>query len=409
MTMLVLHDDTRARSFEPFALTRPLGEVRAGAEVLRRRWEIALGLPCTGFVGAAHLADFHEPWAPPPATGVLAAGTIVANARFAVGLDAGATDGDVWVCGGEVAAVRLHAPVPVAHLADGRVPLGSLAQPHAAVTPVTGRWLEQVWDLIGQLPAMLAEDIPLLASDLMVGGPPAHTTVIGQYPVYVEGGAHVEPHTVLDVSAGPILLRKGATVQAFTRLVGPAVIGVGSSVMGDRIACVSIGEMCKIHGEVNTVIVLGHSNKGHDGFVGHSILGRWVNLGAGTITSNLKNTYGTVALWTPDGIRDSGLQFLGTMFGDHVKTGIGMRLTTGCVLGAGANVFDAMAPKAVPPFAWGSGAPYGSYDLDKFIEVAQRMMGRRHVDLTESARHQLAAAYARAQSPEVAAQWLVTR
>ncbi len=407
--MLVLHDDTRARTFEPFALTRPLGEVRAGAELLRRRWEIALGLRCSGFVGAAHLADFHEPWAPSAATGVLAAGTIVAHARFAVGLEALAPDGDLWICGDDVAAVRLHAPVPVAHLADGSVALASLAPPHAAVTPVAGRWLEQVWDLIGHLGEMLAEDIPLLASDLMVGGPPAHATVIGQHAVYVEGGAHVEPHTVLDVSAGPILLRKGATVQAFTRLVGPAVVGQGSSVAGDRIACVSIGDVCKIHGEVNTVIVLGHSNKGHDGFVGHSVLGRWVNLGAGTITSNLKNTYGSVALWTPDGIRDSGLQFLGTMFGDHVKTGIGLRLTTGCVIGAGANVFDAMAPKVVAPFAWGTGAPYGTYDLDKFMEVARRMMGRRHVDLTEVARRQLAAAYARAASPEVAARWRVTR
>ena len=97
--------------------------------------------------------------------------------------------------------------------------------------------------------------------------------------------------------------------------------------------------MCKVRGELSNTIFLGYSNKGHDGFVGHSYLGRWVNLGAGTITSNLKNTYGTVSLWTPDGVRDTGLQFLGTLFGDHVKTGIGLRLTTGTVLGAGANVY----------------------------------------------------------------------
>ena len=84
-----------------------------------------------------------------------------------------------------------------------------------------------------------------------------------------------------------------------------------------------------MHGELSNSILIGHANKGHDGFVGHSILGRWVNLGAGTITSNLKNTYGTVQLWTPDGVRETGLQFLGTLFGDHAKTGIGLRLTTG--------------------------------------------------------------------------------
>jgi len=118
-----------------------------------------------------------------------------------------------------------------------------------------------------------------------------------------------------------------------------------------------------------------------------------VNLGAGTITSNLKNTYGPVSLWTPRAMRDTGMQFLGTMFGDHAKTGIGLRLTTGTVLGAGANVYGNMPPKVVPPFAWGEGSPYTTYRLDKFLEVAERMMARRHVELSERARRQLSAAY----------------
>jgi len=150
-----------------------------------------------------------------------------------------------------------------------------------------------------------------------------------------------------------------------------------------------------VHGEVSNVIFIGHANKGHDGFVGHSILGRWVNLGAGTITSNLKNTYGTVQLWTPDGIRETGLQFLGTLFGDHAKTGIGLRLTTGTVIGAGANVYGTvMPPKAVPPFGWGEAGSLAAYRVEKFLEVAERMMARRHVTLTEGARQQLLASYA---------------
>ena len=274
-----------------------------------------------------------------------------------------------------------------------------------ALTPIAGRWITEVWDLIGTLPAMLAEDIPLLADELMASGAPSHATVTGSHAVFMEGGAIVEPLVVLDTSAGPILLRKGSVVQSFTRLVGPAVVGAGSTVTGDRIACVSIGDMCKVHGEVSTSIFLGHANKGHDGFVGHSIVGRWVNLGAGTVTSNLKNTYGTVALWTPDGVRDSGLQFLGTLFGDHVKTGIGLRLTTGCVLGAGANVFDQMPPKAVAPFSWGGGAPYAAFAFDKFGAIANRMMSRRHIELTARGEAQLTAAHARAQDPAYAARW----
>jgi UDP-N-acetylglucosamine diphosphorylase/glucosamine-1-phosphate N-acetyltransferase len=404
--MLVLYDDARARTFEPFALTRPLGEVRAGAELIRRRWEVALGRTCAGHCAAPHLAGYTEPWAPGVLMhATLAVGTVVANSRFAPSLVPTTAAADAWAWEGEIVAVRLATEVNSTEFADGSRSLEHYVRAGAVVHDLGGHWLRNVWDLVGYLAPMLTADIPLLAADLMVSRPPSHATVIGQHEVHVEGGAHVEPYVVLDATAGPILLRKGATVQSFTRLVGPAYVGEGSTVVGDRIATVSIGEVCKVHGEVSHVIFTGHANKGHDGFVGHSVLGRWVNLGAGTITSNLKNTYGTVALWTPEGVRDTGLQFLGTLFGDHVKTGIGMRLTTGCVLGAGANVFDAMPPKMVAPFSWGGGAPYAVYTLDKFLDVAERMMSRRHIELGDSARSQLRRAYARVQEPAVAQRW----
>jgi hypothetical protein len=166
--------------------------------------------------------------------------------------------------------------------------------------------------------------------------------------------------------------------------------------MADRISGCSIGEVARVHGEISSSIVLGHANKSHDGFVGHSYIGRWANLGAMTTTSNLKNTYGTVAMWTPEGARDTGLQFLGTLFGDHAKTGIGLPLTTGAVVGAGANVYDGMPPKFTPPFSWGAGAPYDVYDADRFVRVAARAMQRRGVALTAGAERVLRAAHARA-------------
>jgi hypothetical protein len=123
-----------------------------------------------------------------------------------------------------------------------------------------------------------------------------------------------------------------------------------------------------------------------------------VNLGAGTVTSNLKNTYGTVTLWTPEGARDTGAQKLGTLFGDHVKTGIGLRITTGTVLGAGSNVFGGDMPlKYVAPFSWGEGRSLGTFQLDKFLEVARRAMSRRQVTLGERGCRQLAVAFDRAQ------------
>jgi UDP-N-acetylglucosamine diphosphorylase/glucosamine-1-phosphate N-acetyltransferase len=203
----------------------------------------------------------------------------------------------------------------------------------------------------------------------------------------------IEPFVVLDANDGPILIRRGASIASFTRIVGPCYIGQESHIIGDAIRACSIGDVCKVRGEISGTVMLGHSNKGHTGFVGSSYIGRWVNLGAGTTTSNLKNTYGSVHLWTPSGIRDTRLQFLGSMFGDHVKTGIGTLLTTGCVVGAGSNIFGSeITSKYIPPFSWGSIEPYDRFESSKFIEIAERMMARRHVTLGYRARLLLAAA-----------------
>ena len=390
--MIILFDDARARTFEPFATTRPLGEVRAGALLVRERWEQVLAAGSTGFVSSPHLSGFAEFDAPPVHEGAVPAGTWLVNTRALPHLQPSTSKASVLAIEGQVAAVRLAAEVPAEQLRDPLFSLDDVTPGTGTMAHVPGVWLQHVWDLTGTLQALLLADLPLLGA--AIGARPLaeqQTTVpgvhvIGAHGVWMEEGATVEPMTVFDTSAGPVLLRAGAQVQAFTRVVGPCYVGRQSTVMGDRIAGCSIGDVCRVHGEVSSTIFIGHANKGHDGFVGHSVIGRWANLGAGTITSNLKNTYGSVSLWTPEGVRDTGLQFLGTMLGDHAKTGIGIRLTTGCVVGAGANVFDSMPPKQVPPFAWGGGAPYGVFGLEKFVDTAARMMSRRQVALSDEAR-----------------------
>lgn len=396
MSELFLYDDAIARAFEPFALTRPVCELRAGALLLRERWEHALAgrSRAAGFVSSPHLADFDEAGAAHFQSGVLPKGSVLVNARCAVALHPVAA-GDVWTCAGRVAAVVLSRNVEVAELASGQLGLDALAKEGGRSVTVSGRWMDHVWDFIAFLAPMLAEDIAVLAKGVARSGA-AVGMVVGTHPVHVEDGATVEPQVYFDTTAGPVLVRRGATILAFTRIVGPCVVGEESQVSGDRISGCSIGNGCKAHGELSSTIFLGHSNKGHDGFVGHSYLGRWVNLGAGTITSNLKNTYGKVQLWTPGGEQHTDLQFLGTFFGDHAKTGIGMKLNTGTVLGAGANIYGSvMPPRAVAPFAWGDQAPYSTYRLDKFIEVARRVMARRQVELSDREVRQLTAAYER--------------
>jgi UDP-N-acetylglucosamine diphosphorylase/glucosamine-1-phosphate N-acetyltransferase len=390
---LYFYDDARARQLEPFALTRPISEMRAGTSLLRRRWEIATSLESDGFIGAPHLASFEEGNAP---TAVaerteIPAGSVVVNSRCVISLDQKLDPFDLLMCEGLACAVRLARPVAASKFADGTLDLGTI-QTSLGGRKVSGRWMSEVWDFIASLSDQLAEDIPRRAKSLTMATP--DLTVVGKGKVYVEEGAEIGPNVVFDVSAGPILVRRGAVISPFTHLVGPTYVGAESQILGDRVAGSSIGDVCKVRGELSNSIFIGHANKGHAGFVGHSYLGRWANLGALTTTSNLKNTYGSIQLWTRAGLRNTGQQFLGTFFGDHVKTGIGTMLSTGTVIGAGANVFGGtMPPKVVPPFAWGDSEPYATFDLTKFLECAERAMARRHVKLGENARQQLAEAH----------------
>lgn len=399
MTALVLYDDARARRFEPFALTRPVSELRAGALLIRERWARALGVTATAFVGAPHLAAFDEPGAPAAATRV-PAGAIVANSRFAPmlrELSPAADRAAAWRNDGRIAAVRLTRALDIDMFRDGSLALDTLADV-GETAAVGGWWLDDVWQLVRDLAPMLADDIPVLGAGRRVLGR-EEALLIGPHPVYVEEGATVEPQVCFDTHRGPVLISAGAVVQSFTRIVGPLFAGEGSVLTTDRISGSSIGPHCNVHGEMSATVLVGYANKGHAGFVGHSYIGCWANLGAGTVTSNLKNTYGPVAIWTPDGMRDTAMQFLGSLVGDHAKTGINLPLTTGTVIGAGANVFGSMPPKVVAPFSWGDGGRVTTYQVDKFLTVAERVMARRDVTLSENARRLLAAAHAARWTP----------
>lgn len=396
MKRLYLYDDSTAREFQPFALTRPVSELRAGAELIRLRWERVARTRSYGFISSAHLENFEEMDSPPSvhAEATVPPGSVIASSRFVAALDGSLDDiSGAFACDGRVCAVRVRRSIDMKGLASGTVSLDSLVDDGTDPVSLAGRWLDHVSDLIGDLAPQLSEDIPLIGGSLS-GASIENATIIGRHPVYCETGVSIEPYVILDANDGPILIRRGVTIAAFSRIVGPCYLGEDSHVVGDAIRACSIGNVCKVRGEIASSVMLGHSNKGHTGFVGSSYIGRWVNLGAGTTTSNLKNTYGSVQLWTPRGVEDTGLQFLGSLIGDHAKTGIGTMLTTGCVVGAGANIYGAgVTPKNIPPFAWGDSEPYAKFESDKFVEVAERMMARRHVTLGAKGRRHLEAAY----------------
>ncbi|HVE34266.1 MAG TPA: putative sugar nucleotidyl transferase [Gemmatimonadaceae bacterium] len=403
MSSLYLYDDARARGFEPFASCRPISELVSGISTIRERWQIALqGVKATHYLAGQRHADFDEGSASVAAKGMVPAGAIVVNARAVPALPADIVKlgrynagCSVWRCGQRLAGIRLREATPASAFEDGVLTLEDLAAGTGGIGDMNGWWLDEVWDLVRVLPEQLANDLAQMAqSPGTLTNPPTHATVIGDKRVMLAEDVVIEPHVVFDTTDGAIYVGRGSHLRSFTRITGPCYLGREVTVMGGDITGSSIGDVSKVRGEISATTIVGHSNKGHEGFVGHSYIGRWVNLGAGTVTSNLKNTYGTVALWTPQGRRDTGLQFLGTLFGDHVKTGIGLRLTTGTVLGAGANVYGNMPPKVVAPFSWGDAPPYTVYHADKFVETAQRMMSRRHVELTERARRHLEAMHA---------------
>ncbi|MDA1081427.1 MAG: putative sugar nucleotidyl transferase [Gemmatimonadetes bacterium] len=392
--LFVLYDDSTARAAEPFALTRPFSELRAGAVVIRKRWERALGGTADGVCCDAHLRAYDELGAPAARSGTIAAGTVIVNSRFAPTLDAGVAalaPGDSLRADGKVVAVALGVAMSSDELADGAASLDRLASRDAG--SLDGWWMENAWDLVRHLPEMLTADARVLADDCP-DGPPAHISVLGEHRLAVQPGAYLEPHVVVDTTNGDVVIMEGARIGAFTRLAGPCVIGRHARIESGRITTSAIGEHSRVCGEMSVVIVAGHANKAHDGFVGHSVIGRWANLGAGTTTSNLKNSYGAVRMRDTRGEHDTGMQFLGSLVGDHAKLAIGTRLMTGTIVGAGANVFGDRAPdKFVPPFAWGDRAPFQRYELAKFLSVAEHVMRRRGVDLSAGMHDTLAAAW----------------
>lgn len=220
------------------------------------------------------------------------------------------------------------------------------------------RKINYLWDLIRHLKEDLEEDLKVLGAG--VKGQ-VHPSVVIYAPenVLIEEGAIVEALAVLDARSAPIYIGKNTVVRPQSYLRGP----------------LSIGPECRIGGEVIHSIFHGYSNKAHYGFIGHSYIGEWVNLGAGTTNSNLKNNYGNVKVMVGGKEVDSGEQFLGCFIGDHAKTGIGTLITTGTLIGVAANVFGGgVTAKNVPSFSWGGKE---TYDLEKAIETARTAMKRR--------------------------------
>ena len=258
-------------------------------------------------------------------------------------------------------------------------------------------------DLFTRLEDRLLQDLPLLkkAWNLRPSSMAKPTHVFGPVEdVWVASSAQVRAAT-MDTTKGPVVIGPRAIIEAGSHLDGPLLIHEGATVrMG---ACIKgatvIGPHCKVGGEVSNVHFQGWANKAHDGFLGNSVIGRWCNLGAGTQSSNLKNTYGEVRQWSSSSqcLEPTGLQFCGLLMGDHSRCGIGSTFNTGTVVGPASVIFDAgFPPKHVPPFSWLNAKTEESQvqDLQKMMATSEKVMARRGLALDDRSKANLSALHA---------------
>ena len=247
--------------------------------------------------------------------------------------------------------------------------------------------IQHTWDIFKLNGEAIQQDFELLTSGRTSQPIPEMTVAFNKEQIFIEEGAKL-PLCSLNAENGPIYIGKDSEIMEGSMIRGPfalcenATVKMSAKIYGPT----TIGPHSKVGGEINNCVIFGYSNKGHDGFLGNSVIGEWCNLGADTNNSNLKNNYAEVRLWDyeTEGFAKTGLQFCGLMMGDHSKCGINTMFNTGTVVGVSANIFGSGFPRNfIPSFSWGGSAGMTTYKTNKAFEVAQVVMSRRTIEFTE--------------------------
>lgn len=248
--------------------------------------------------------------------------------------------------------------------------------------------VEHTWDIFSKNDAAIREDFNYLTEGRKSQPIPKSVNTIATENIFIEEGAKLE-FVTLNASAGPIYIGKNSEIMEGTVIRGPFALCENAQVkLNAKIyGATTVGVGSRIGGEVKNSVLFANSNKGHDGFLGDSVLGEWCNIGADSNNSNLKNNYEEVKLWSyeTEGFAKTGLQFCGLMMGDHSKCGINTMFNTGTVVGVSANIFGSGFPRNfVPSFSWGGAAGFTTYVTKKAFETAKLVMGRRNIEFDET-------------------------
>lgn len=384
-------EDKQHSNLFPLALSRPVYELRSGMLTLRERFCRALASHDIRF----HMRDWiKETFAaahPDAKTGFTAGDALCVNGRVVA--DATVADAVTSLKQNECLRTKRGAVVAVRRTVASEAELERVFDEGAltglSTHTVDAAIIEYPWDLIFLNSELIERDARASGHLGKQKGAVSDAAYLSHKEhIYIAPGATIQPGAVLVADKGPIYIDEGADIMANATIQGPAYIGRNSIIkMGAKIyGGTSIGEVCKVGGEVEGVIIHGYSNKQHEGFLGHAYVGMWCNLGADTNNSDLKNNYGMVDMIINGKKIDTGRQFMGLVMGDHSKSGINTMFNTGTVVGYSCNVFGAgYLPKYVPSFTWlDSAAGPVEYRLDKAIEVAKRVTERRKVTFTDA-------------------------
>ncbi len=389
---LCIFEDERWSRLMPLTATRPMYGLRLGMWTLRERIVStfnpdALALQCRDVLAASVREDERDAVVNTLASDrcLFVNGRIVADDALAAVLEG--EDDCVYRSGDGVVAARVSGNRLEKIRERLDAPLDESVWEGLPSQKADARLIRYPWDLVTANPGQITRDFEQLTSRRGAGQAiPSGVGAVNKGAIHLGPECRVAPGVILDADAGPIVLGPGAEVRANAVIRGPAVIGRESLVQPlAMIEATTVGPVSRLGGEIRECILQGYDNKQHSGFLGHAYLGEWVNLGAETTNSDLKNNYSTVRTHVDGKQVDSGELFVGCFVGDHTKTAIGTRINTGSVFGVSCLLYGpGFLPKYVPSFTWlGHEGPV-KYSLQKALETARVVMARRGVPLTSS-------------------------
>ncbi len=369
----ILFDGPARNALLPFTFTRPVADILIGIMTIRQKWELHLGSTTTTLT-EEYLSEKYP--MVELEVNVMINASYLPNAVLAE-MVSNLEPNQAIFKGDEVIAFYTNEEQEEVDFDTYEI----IEYTDDCIT------VEHTWDIFSKNDAAIREDFEYLTEDRKSQPIPKSVNVIAPENIFIEEGAKLE-FVTLNASLGPIYIGKDAEIMEGSVIRGPFALCENAQVkMASKVyGATTVGPHSRIGGEVNNSVLFGYSNKGHDGFLGNSVLGEWCNIGADSNNSNLKNNYEEVKLWSyeTEGFAKTGLQFCGLMMGDHSKCGINTMFNTGTVVGVSANIFGSGFPRNfVPSFSWGGAAGFTTYLTKKAFETARLVMSRRNIEFDE--------------------------